>query len=86
LAISYDDKMAFGESNYAVDEEGNRVLLGLTVEETRELLELTDALATARPEQPLSSIDWTRPEEMRWCELMKRHAAELSKFLLAPKQ
>jgi hypothetical protein len=74
--------MIFGESNSAVDDQGNRVLFGLTVEETRELLELTDELASARPGEPLSTNQWTRTEEMRWLELMDKHTAELSKLLL----
>jgi hypothetical protein len=78
-------EMIFGESNYAVDDQGNRILLGLTVEETREFLELTDAFASARTGQPLWDVGWTKPEEMRWLELMGKHTTELSKMLLAPK-
>lgn len=74
--------MIFSESNYAVDDQGNRVVFGLTVEETRELLELTNELASARPGEPVSTNQWTRLEETRWLKLMDKHAAELSKFLL----
>ena len=66
--------MIFGESNYALDDDGNRILIGLTVEETREFLDLTDLLAGINPGQPLSSIDWTSPKEMRWSTLMQKHA------------
>jgi hypothetical protein len=72
--------MIFGESNYALDDDGNRILIGLTVEETREFLELTDLLAS-NPGLPLSSIDWTSPKEMRWSTLMQKHALELEKHL-----
>jgi hypothetical protein len=58
-----------GESNYALDDDGNRILIGLTVEETREFLDL---LASISPGQPLSSIDWTSPKEMRWLVLMQK--------------
>jgi hypothetical protein len=78
--------MIFGENDYAVDDEGNRVLLGLTADETREFLELTDGLSSASPGRPLSFFDCTSPVEMRWLELMEKHAAELSKCLLAPKR
>jgi hypothetical protein len=70
-----------GESNYALDDDGNRILIGLTVEETREFLELTDLLASISPGQPLSSIDWTSPKEMRWLALMQKHSLELEKHL-----
>jgi hypothetical protein len=69
-----------GESNYALDDDGNRILIGLTVEETREFLELTDLLASISPGQPLSSIDWTSPKEMRWLALMQKHVLELEKL------
>jgi len=38
-----------GESSYALDDDGNRILIGLTVEETRECLELTGLLASISP-------------------------------------
>jgi hypothetical protein len=66
----------FDESSYALDDDGNRILIGLTAEETREFLDLTDLLAATNPGQPLSSIDWTSPKEMRWLALMKKHALE----------
>jgi hypothetical protein len=72
-----------GESNYALDADGNRILIGLTVEETRELLALTELLAIIKPGEPLSSVDWVSPEEKRWLVLMQKHTAELEKFLRA---
>ncbi|UPJ53264.1 hypothetical protein IVB30_19275 [Bradyrhizobium sp. 200] len=75
--------MIIGESNYALDDDGNRILIGLTVEETREFLELTDLLASISPGQPLSSIDWTSPQEMRWLALMQKHTLGLEKHLSA---
>jgi hypothetical protein len=64
-------------------DDGNRILIGLTVEETREFLDLTDLLAGINPGQPLSSIDWTSPKEMRWLALMQKHALELEKLVRA---
>jgi hypothetical protein len=72
-----------GESNYAFDADGNRVLIGLTVEETRELLALTELLAIIKPDEPLSFIDWAAPREKRWLVLMQKHTAELEQFLRA---
>lgn len=74
--------MIIGESNYALDDNGDRVLIGLTVEETREFLELTKAPASVIPgKSPFA--DWASPKEMRWLELMSKHANALEKFLLA---
>jgi hypothetical protein len=74
--------MMFGDSAFGLDEEGNRVLVGLTAEETREMLELTDTIASASPRQQLSVLGCANPAAMRWRELMEKHAAGLSKFLL----
>jgi hypothetical protein len=66
-----------GESNYALDDDGNRILIRLTVEETREFLELTDLLASISLGQPLSSIDWKlSPKEVGWLMLMQTHSLE----------
>jgi hypothetical protein len=73
----------FDASSYAFDDDGNRFLIGLTVEETREFLDLTDLLATINPGQALSSIDWTLPKERRWLALMQKHAQELEKIARA---
>ena len=72
--------MNLGESNYTLDEDGNRVLVGLTVEEAREFLELTELLASINPGKPLSSIDWTSPKEMRWLSLMQKHSREFDRL------
>jgi hypothetical protein len=40
-------------------------------------------LASINPGQPLSSIDWTSPKEMRWSTLMQKHALELEKLVRA---
>lgn len=75
--------MIFDESSYALDDDGNRIFVGLTVEETRELFNLTELLAAINPGQPLSSIDWTSPKEMRWLALMQKHVLELEKLARA---
>ena len=73
--------MAIGDANYVFDQDGNRVLMGLTAEETREFLELTNLLAWINDGHSLSSIDWGRPEEKRWLGLMAKHVAALDEFL-----
>ena len=75
----------FGDGTFGVDQEGNRVLIGLTADETRELLELTAAIASASPAQPLSVLECNNHAAMRWRELMVKHTAGLSKWLMAPK-
>jgi hypothetical protein len=84
-AFSGDAKMMFGDRTFGVDEEGNRVLVGLTAEETRELLELTDTIASASPQQSLSVFNYSSHAAMRWRELMGKHTVGLSQFLLASK-
>jgi hypothetical protein len=76
-------RVIIGESNYGLDAEGNRILIGFTVEETRESLELSDLLAIHNPEEQLSSINWAGPSEKRWLALMQKHAVELENFLNA---
>jgi hypothetical protein len=73
--------VTIGDGNYVFDNDGNRVLMGLTAEETREFLQLTDLLAWINEGQSLSSIDWAAPEEKRWLALMANHAAALDEFL-----
>jgi hypothetical protein len=80
FAARYSQGVIFDENSYTLDDNGNRILVGLTAEETREFFDLTDLLASANPGQPLSSIDWTSPEEARWLALMQKHARELEKL------
>lgn len=69
--------MIFDENRYTFDDDdGNRILVGLTVKETRKFLDLTDGLAAKYPRQPRSSIDWTSPKEKRWLSRMQKHALE----------
>jgi hypothetical protein len=70
----------FDESSYFLDDDGNRILIGLTAEETQEFFDLTVLLAAINPGKPLSSIDWTSPKEMRWLALMQKHSLEREKL------
>lgn len=58
----------------------------MTVEETNEFFDLANLLAAINPGQPLSSIDWTSPKEMRWLALMQKHAREREKLARARTQ
>jgi hypothetical protein len=75
--------VSFDENSYTLDDDGNRILVGLTAEKTREFFYLTDLLASANPGQPLSSIDWTSPKEARWLALVKTHATERERLVRA---
>jgi hypothetical protein len=81
LARHYEKRVTIGDANYVFDHDGNRVLMGLTAEETQEFLELTNLLAWINDGHSLSSIDWGKPEERRWLELMAKHVAALDEFL-----
>ena len=66
------------DDNYILDSEGNRVLIGLTLDETRELErlgELISDLSTA-PTDDSHSIN-----ERRWLVLYDRHEAAMRKYL-----
>ena len=79
--VRYDEAVLIGDKNYVLDDDGNRVLIGLTVDETREFFELTDLLAWINEGKTLTSIDWAAPEEMRWLELIQKHFAALDELL-----
>lgn len=71
-------RMGSGDDNYILDSDGNRILIGLTVAETREferLDELISDLSTA-PTDDSRSIN-----ERRWLVLYDRHEAEVQKYL-----
>ena len=61
--------MALDDDNYVLDADGNRVLIGLTLEETREY-ERLDALISALSSTPLVLTDDRRSQnERRWLVL-----------------
>jgi len=77
--------MALGDDSYALDADGNRVLIGLTLQETREF-ERLDALISALGSTPLvPTDDRCSQNERRWLVLYEKHQSALEPFLMTPK-
>jgi hypothetical protein len=72
--------MAYDDDGYVLDADGNRILIGLTLGETREyelLDELTSDLSSA-PTDDNRSLN-----ERRWLVLYDRHKAAVRTYLSA---
>ncbi|MBB5048181.1 hypothetical protein HNR60_002943 [Rhodopseudomonas rhenobacensis] len=69
------------DDRYQLDAQGNRVLIGLTVEETAEFFRLEDAIAESCPRSQLAGDDWSLPEDGRWLELFEKHESARRPFL-----
>lgn len=67
--------------DYEIDGDGNRVLIGLTIAETREFLKLEEAIQGWHA--PISSKEWKTPDELRWLALYQKHEARKLLFLAA---
>jgi hypothetical protein len=70
--------MARGDDSYVLDSDGNRVLIGLTLDETREfecLDELISSLSSA------STSDSRSLNERRWLVLYDKHEAAVRIYL-----
>lgn len=61
------------DDNYQIDTDGNRVLIGLTADETVEFLQLDEAISGHPAIPDMSHDEWYRPEERRWLELYEKH-------------
>ena len=68
-------------NDYEIDGDGNRVLIGLSVAETREFLTLEDAIQGLLA--PISSKEWKTADEVRWLALYQKHEARKLLFLTA---
>ena len=73
--------MAIDDEDYELDKDGNRVLFGLTVDETREFVELDTKITVANPFASMSSDEWLLPSEKRWLELYVKHQSAKQPFL-----
>ena len=69
--------MAFDDDNYVLDANGNSVLVGLTLDETREFECLDELISTLGPVSPLSTEDGRSLNERRWLVLYEKHEAAL---------
>ena len=70
--------MASGDDSYVLDSDGNRILIGLTLDETREfesLDELISSLSSA-PTNESRSLN-----ERRWLVLYDKHEAAVRIYL-----
>jgi hypothetical protein len=77
--------MATDDDNYVLDDDGNRVLIGLSVDETREFEALHEFLSITNPNPPFSPQQWHSTNEKRWLGLYEKHQAALKPFLRTSK-
>jgi hypothetical protein len=66
--------MACGDDSYVLDSDGNRILIGLTLDETREF---------ERLDELISSLSSAPANERRWLELYDKHEAAVRIYLSA---
>jgi len=69
------------DDNYELDPSGNRVLIGLTSEETAEFFRLEEIISNSGPLPQISDEEWYRPEDRRWLELYEKHESARRPFL-----
>ena len=73
--------MTDNDENFTVDADGNRVLIGLTEEETLEFDRLERHINKSGPFPHISRDEWHHSEEKRWLELWDQHQAAMVEFL-----
>ena len=69
------------DDSYQIDAFGNRVLIGLSVEETVEFLQLDERISARAALSHVSGDAWYPPEDHRWLELYEKHETARSPFL-----
>jgi hypothetical protein len=77
--------MADDDDSYAIDALGNRVLIGLSVEETEEFIRLDAIVGATRPLPHDAADDQYGPQESRWLELFEKHETARRRFLKSSK-
>jgi hypothetical protein len=75
--------MEFDAHNYAFDADGNRVLIGLTLEETREFERLNGLISILS--SPTSPDDARSQNEKRWLVPHEKHRSASEPFLMTPR-
>ena len=70
--------MAYDDDNYVLDADGNRILIGLTLDETREF-ECLDELISSLSSSPTN--DSRSLNERRWLVLYDKHEAAVRIYL-----
>lgn len=78
-------KMFDENDDYELDRNGNRVLIGLSIEETDEFFRLDEAIRTAGPRADILRDDFHSPDERRWLELFEKHTIAKLPFSRAGK-
>jgi hypothetical protein len=78
--IEYAWNIAFDDDNYVLDADGNSVLVGLTLDETREFECLDELISGLDPMSPVSTDDGRSLNERRWLVLYEKHEAALRTF------
>jgi hypothetical protein len=78
--IEYAWNMAFDDDNYVLDADGNSVLIGLTLDETREFEGLDELISGLDPMSPVSTDDGRSLNERRWLVLYEKHEAAVRTF------
>jgi hypothetical protein len=76
--------MARDNDSFAIDEFGNRVLIGLSAEETDEYFLLDALISETGPLHTLGDGGY-RPSEGRWLELFEKHETARRPFLKTSK-
>ena len=73
------------DENFLVDAGGNRVLIGLTAEETLEFDRLERHINATGPFPHIAKDEWHRSEEKRRLELWDKHQAAKVAFVRGTK-
>jgi hypothetical protein len=68
------------DDSYELNDQGIRVLIGLTVEETAEFSRLDGTIGHGRP-PGISLEQWAHAEDRRWLELYQKHENARQPFL-----
>ena len=69
------------DDSYELDPLGNRVLIGLSLQETAEFIELEEFISNNGPLPQISNDEWYRAEDRRWLELYEKHETARRPFL-----
>ena len=77
--------MACEDDNYGLDADGKRILIGLTIDETREFEGLDELISTLNSVSPVPTNDVRLVNERRWLVLYEKHEAALRLTLTTPK-
>lgn len=73
------------DDDYVIDAFGNRVLIGLSAEETEEFLLLDPVIGERGPPLQTAMDEVYRPPKRRWIELYEKHETARRPFLKSSK-